>query len=60
MSNELSESDSSDDDIIIDRTEETSIKVQQQSSDESKMETDVAHDSEDRKFYEAFIYNVNM
>ena len=50
LSNELSESDSSDDDIIIDRTEETSINAQQQSSEETKMDTDVAHDKEDRKF----------
>lgn len=50
MSNELSESDSSDDDIIIDRTEEASIDAHQQASEDSKMETDVAPDTEDRKF----------
>ena len=50
VSNDLSESDSSDDDIIIDRTEETSINAHQQASEDSKMDTDVVQDSDDRKF----------
>ena len=56
MSNELSESDSSDDDIIIDRTEESSINAHHQSSEDNKMDTDVAHNSEDRKFTTHFIW----
>merc|ERR1719167_272428 len=47
VSNDLSESDSSDDDIIIDRTEETSINAHQQASEDSKMDTDVVQDSDD-------------
>lgn len=50
MSNDLSESDSSDDDIIIDRTEETSINAHQHASEDSKMDTDVVQDTDDRKF----------
>ena len=50
VSNDLSESDSSDDDIIIDRTEETSINAHQQASEDSKMDTDVVQDTDDRKF----------
>ena len=50
VSNDLSESDSSDDDIIIDRTEETSINANQQASEHSKMDTDAVQDTDDRKF----------
>ena len=43
-------SDSSDEDIIIDRTEEPSAKVNQQVSEDSHMDIDVTQQNDDRKF----------
>ena len=46
----FSESDSSDDDIIIDRTDETSIKTHLQPLEDTKMEIDVGQQNDDRKY----------
>ena len=51
ISDELSASDSSsDDDIIIDRTEETKDKSQIQVSEDSHMEIDNAQQNDDREY----------
>ena len=50
VSNELSESDSSDDDIIIDRTDESNVKAHLQPSEDIHMEVDATHQSDDREY----------